>query len=1030
MNVKRSLPAVFLVPLIAVPALSGTFGAVVPIGGLVADIALDERRGALYIANYTGNRIDVMSTADNRLTSPMAVGQQPGSLALSPNQRFLVVAHRTGVTVFDLDADRQRTLATSAVPLAVAFGNGSRALIATSQDFRLLDPMTGTFETLQLASLTTRSLPVPFATFPLEINQAAAGVSGDGQYIYISAESGAAPVNPGGSNPANPAPVGTVLIRYNVTTRDLRVVGITASPPLGPRVVSVDQTGDTFLAGWALWSSRFNVLSQFPYPTGKFITGTHIFDPFRNVIYAQIPGNNAASTPSPSTPALPAPTPPPAPAAESPVLYIVEPDNLTVRERIVLRENLVGKSVLSGDMRVMYAGSESGVTVMPIGSLSQVPRVIAVQEDLVFQANGCDRKVIVRDIDIIDPGGGNTPFSIASPGAGVRISSNSNVTPAKVRVEVDPTVFQNQKGTVALQMNIVSPAAVNIPAPVRLLINTKDPDQKGAPFSVPGKVVDIIADPGRDRFYVLRQDRNQVLVFDGTTFDQIAVLRTGNTPVQMAITQDRRFLLTTADNSQMISVHDLETLQVTQPIEMPPGHYPRSIAVSNNATLVTTRSVSGTNKIDRIDMEARIASPLPTLGVFENSINIDTALTASPSGSSIFGVVPDGTVILYDAIGDTFPVTRKDLAAVSGAYAALTDEVFVVDNTVLNRSLVAVGKLEPAGGSSSGITLLEGLGLCISAQSATSPGMIERMDLDRFNSIRPTRTVESPVLAQALKTATIGQIGQTILPFTRSLAPLANRNAIVVLSASGFTALPWAFDEGTTVPAIRAVVNRADGTAAVAPGGLITINGQDLSTATAANREMPASRTLGETCLTVNDVPIPLLNVTPSEITAQLPFEAVTSGTMVLRTPRGVSNPFTFPIAPFAPAVFRASIPGLDDPAPAIVRVKNGDIVTLSNPIHPEDDLILFLTGLAATLPAVESGAPGTTNPLAAAATQPRVTLGGANLPVRFAGLSPGEIGVYQIQVSVPFNVATGMGVPLVISQGGQTTSVNVRVVK
>ena len=40
----------------AATAPAATFGTVVPIGGEAADIALDETRGVLYIANFTANR--------------------------------------------------------------------------------------------------------------------------------------------------------------------------------------------------------------------------------------------------------------------------------------------------------------------------------------------------------------------------------------------------------------------------------------------------------------------------------------------------------------------------------------------------------------------------------------------------------------------------------------------------------------------------------------------------------------------------------------------------------------------------------------------------------------------------------------------------------------------------------------------------------------------------------------------------------------------------------------------------------------
>src|SRR5580765_8422966 len=77
----------------AVHLSAATFGAVVPIGGHASDIALDESRGVLYIANFTANRIEVMSTADYSVQRSMNVAAQPGALSLSPDSKFLLVAH-------------------------------------------------------------------------------------------------------------------------------------------------------------------------------------------------------------------------------------------------------------------------------------------------------------------------------------------------------------------------------------------------------------------------------------------------------------------------------------------------------------------------------------------------------------------------------------------------------------------------------------------------------------------------------------------------------------------------------------------------------------------------------------------------------------------------------------------------------------------------------------------------------------------------------------------------------------------------
>src|SRR5229473_347415 len=79
--------------LLCIHASAANFGSPVVIGGHASDIALDESRGRLYIANFAGRRIDVMSTTDNSLQTPIPMGGQgiPGSLALSPDNRYLLV---------------------------------------------------------------------------------------------------------------------------------------------------------------------------------------------------------------------------------------------------------------------------------------------------------------------------------------------------------------------------------------------------------------------------------------------------------------------------------------------------------------------------------------------------------------------------------------------------------------------------------------------------------------------------------------------------------------------------------------------------------------------------------------------------------------------------------------------------------------------------------------------------------------------------------------------------------------------------
>jgi uncharacterized protein (TIGR03437 family) len=104
-------------------------------------------------------------------------------------------------------------------------------------------------------------------------------------------------------------------------------------------------------------------------------------------------------------------------------------------------------------------------------------------------------------------------------------------------------------------------------------------------------------------------------------------------------------------------------------------------------------------------------------------------------------------------------------------------------------------------------------------------------------------------------------------------------------------------------------------------------------------------------------------------------------------------------------------------------------LVTLANPVHRSDELIIYATGLGRTSPEIDAGIPAPSDPLSYALVEPEVALGNVGLPILFAGLAPGQVGVYQINVRVPHWVPTGMSIPLAIRQGSGGTMLNVRVV-
>ena len=196
-------------------------------------------------------------------------------------------------------------------------------------------------------------------------------------------------------------------------------------------------------------------------------------------------------------------------------------------------------------------------------------------------------------------------------------------------------------------------------------------------------------------------------------------------------------------------------------------------------------------------------------------------------------------MMLYNANADTFTVARKDFASLSGAYAASSYDHFIVDNKMLNSSLVAEKTLDVSTGSSSGFSFVDDFAFRTTSTALSSAGVIQRVDMSRTQSIRPTRMIELPLI-----TTPAGI-------FTRTLAPLYSRNAIASLTTSGVTLLSWNYDAAVAPPRISKVVNAADLQKPVAPGGLISVFGDQLSPLNIATREIPLPTALADSCLTV-----------------------------------------------------------------------------------------------------------------------------------------------------------------------------------
>jgi len=91
--------------------------------------------------------------------------------------------------------------------------------------------------------------------------------------------------------------------------------------------------------------------------------------------------------------------------------------------------------------------------------------------------------------------------------------------------------------------------------------------------------------------------------------------------------------------------------------------------------------------------------------------------------------------------------------------------------------------------------------------------------------------------------------------------------------------------------------------------------------------------------------------------------------------------------------------------------------VTAADPVRAGETIRLYLVGMGATDQTVASGVASPSAPLARVNLQPTVTINGRSATVLFAGLTPGSVGLYQIDLQTPEDLTAG-NATVIVTQG------------
>jgi uncharacterized protein (TIGR03437 family) len=211
-------------------------------------------------------------------------------------------------------------------------------------------------------------------------------------------------------------------------------------------------------------------------------------------------------------------------------------------------------------------------------------------------------------------------------------------------------------------------------------------------------------------------------------------------------------------------------------------------------------------------------------------------------------------------------------------------------------------------------------------------------------------------------------------------------------------------------PVITSVVNAASYAAGgVVPGGIATLFGTGMVSVSGIvdAAAVPLPTALGGTQVLVNNIPAPLFAVAnvngKEQINFQVPWEVVGANTVTVVVVNGSARsvPRDYTVRGADPGLFT-----LDGASAVVVHGATSQLVTAANPADPGEAVVFYATGLGAVDRAQQSGQPASLTEIAKASYALTVNIGGRAAAVQFAGLTPGSIGLYQVNCTVPAGVS------------------------
>ena len=211
----------------------------------------------------------------------------------------------------------------------------------------------------------------------------------------------------------------------------------------------------------------------------------------------------------------------------------------------------------------------------------------------------------------------------------------------------------------------------------------------------------------------------------------------------------------------------------------------------------------------------------------------------------------------------------------------------------------------------------------------------------------------------------------------------------------------------------------------LAPGSYASIYGTDLSDAfhIESTPYLPVSLSDVSVSFDAPGVSQPgrIHFVSGRQVNVQIPWELQGQPSAKVKvTVSTFLNSFvaTVPLAAYSPGIFEVS--GL-----AAAQDANGTLITRSHPAARNGAVVLYVNGLGAVSNTPPTGEPSSGSPLSQTTSTPTVLIGGKQAEVLFSGLTPGVVGLYQINAVLAADTPTG-DQQVVVSIGGVSSKASV----